>query len=511
MPRETPDDRDPREHGRPWHGLAALAVIVIAVLWVASDYRRLIGLHERALAERGLAVLTTLEGNLRAQRRAGAWQGPAIRRVLEEISATPGLHGLAVLDDELAVCVRAGLLPTRPALPHGPGSAPEALRLPELAAGERSLWLPGVLLMLHPVDFDAPSQAPRPPGPLRPHHAGPPHRPGHPGPDPREHRRHRHPPRDPRQPAPGLAPLPSRTGERLPERRFWLACAVDTRTLDARLFDEHRRFVLTTLTLLGLAALGFIALRLYRRQARLAVELQSALERGERLEEMNRVAAGLAHETRNPLMIIRGLAQTSERAAGDPEAVREQARLIIDEVDRITGEINGFLTFARPREAAPEPVRLSRLIPETLQLLDDEARAFGATLESRLTSDDAPVLADPGQLRQILMNLLVNALQAGAGTVSVATEARRGGLELIIDDDGPGIPAARRAELIKPYVSDRDGGTGLGLAIVDRIARAQGWTLHLEDAPGGGLRVRLAGLSRAPSAADAPDVAGGRA
>lgn len=250
----------------------------------------------------------------------------------------------------------------------------------------------------------------------------------------------------------------------------------------------------------GIAVLGFgLAWRNLARTSDLEVRLVRASELNTRLKEMNLAAAGLAHETRNPLNIVRGLAQIISRQPDASAEVRERSRSIIEEADRVTAQLNEFINYSRPREVRRTAVNLASVVGEVARSLSSDLEDKAMKLEA---APDLPVIeADEQLLRQALFNLIINAIQAGeqGGTILVVAEkAGPGEVQFDIRDNGPGVPADQRTEIFKPYVTNHPEGTGLGLAIVQQIATAHGWEIRcLANEPKGAIfrltRVPLAG------------------
>ena len=213
---------------------------------------------------------------------------------------------------------------------------------------------------------------------------------------------------------------------------------------------------------------------------------------------MNLAAAGLAHETRNPLNLIRGLAQMVAMQSQNTPKLKEHASTIIEEVDRITVQLNEFIDYSKPREAHLAPVELKRLVADVARTLLPDIEEKQIQLVQ--PESDCVVEADEPLLRQALFNVLLNALQAVGpeGRIEIRVfpvGAREAVLE--ISDDGPGVPAAERENIFKPYVTMRPKGVGLGLAIVQQIAAAHRWEVKcVANEPRGALfrfsRLRLA-------------------
>ncbi|MFN3410056.1 MAG: sensor histidine kinase [Limisphaerales bacterium] len=243
----------------------------------------------------------------------------------------------------------------------------------------------------------------------------------------------------------------------------------------------------------GVAACGFaLAWRNRERNAELEIRLARAAELNARLREMNLAAAGLAHETRNPLNIIRGLAQLISRHEAAPADVRERATQIVNESDRVTAQLNEFINYSRPREVRRAAVALNAIFTDLARALASDLEDKGITLH---VPADLPVIeADEQLLRQALFNLLLNAIQAGDKNGEIRVVADRevvnGATEWRLDvrDNGPGVPAEQRGEIFKPYFTTHPDGTGLGLAVVQQIATAHGWDVEcLPNEPRGAI------------------------
>ncbi len=243
------------------------------------------------------------------------------------------------------------------------------------------------------------------------------------------------------------------------------------------------------------AAVGAaMAWRTLTRSTDLELRLTRARAMNSYLRELNLAAAGLAHETRNPLNIVRGIAQMVSSDPDTPKPAREQLGRAMEEVDRITARLNEFIDYAKPREPRPvpvSPVAVARDVARTLETdLDDKAIVF------ECPDHPLEVMADPTMLRQVLFNLLLNAVQAAprAGCITVRLLPRDGTADLEVVDNGPGIPTEAQSEIFRPYFTLSDHGTGLGLAVVRQIALAHGWEVSHAPNPSGGCIFRLSRL-----------------
>ncbi len=225
------------------------------------------------------------------------------------------------------------------------------------------------------------------------------------------------------------------------------------------------------------------------RSSEFQMRLVRTSEMNTHLREMNIAAAGLAHETRNPLNIIRGLAQLIAKDAGTPDGIRQQSARIVDEVDQVTSQLNEFINYSKPRELRRTPVNLGLVAGEVARALKSDLEDKAIKLD--LALENLMVNADQQLLRQVLFNLLINAIQAvpHGGEIQIAarrTQAREASLE--VRDSGPGVPAAQRKEIFRPYYTAREHGTGLGLAVVKQIVMLHGWEIEcLENQPSGAV------------------------
>jgi signal transduction histidine kinase len=252
--------------------------------------------------------------------------------------------------------------------------------------------------------------------------------------------------------------------------------------------DLWLRVIIGLLGGLSVAGLG-VAWRNAGKTSDLQIRLVRASELNNHLRELNLAAAGLAHETKNPLNIIRGLAQMISKRIDTSEEVRVKSREITDEVDRVTAQLNEFMNYSKPRELRRAPVALAAVIGEVVRALqyDLEDKAIQPVVEA----DGLTVEADEQQLRQLLFNLLLNAVQAvpSFGHINIVTGTTPAGEAwLEVRDDGPGLPSDQRLEVFKPYVTSQKHGTGLGLAVVKQIVLAHGWEIEcLPNEPKGAI------------------------
>ncbi len=249
--------------------------------------------------------------------------------------------------------------------------------------------------------------------------------------------------------------------------------------------------------------------------ARLYSELRAShimLTRSDRLAAVGTLAAGIAHEIRNPLVAVQTFVQLLPERLDDPEFRTTFAQLTTSELERISNLINDLLTFARPAPVTIGTVQLNDLAEQVLRLLAGQAKKKGVALASRLSSVLPSITVDPEQIKQVFMNLVLNALQAtnAGGTVTVATSLRRGPdareyCTIEVQDTGAGIPAEHKEEIFDPFFTTKAAGTGLGLFITHQIIKEHGGFIDVESTVGQGTRVfaRLPLTGLPPQAATA--------
>jgi signal transduction histidine kinase len=203
------------------------------------------------------------------------------------------------------------------------------------------------------------------------------------------------------------------------------------------------------------------------------------------------VAAGVAHELRNPLTSVKMLVQTG--LEGEPPAglLAEDLGIIEHEIRRMEACIQTFLDFARPPASERRRGDLLAVVRRALALAEGRARRQGVTLVADLPPGLVELCIDPGQVQQVLLNLLLNALDAlpRGGTVRLEVRpptAAAPFAEVRVADSGPGIAPRIRARLFEPFVSSKETGLGLGLSICRRLVEAHGGTIRGDNAPGGG-------------------------
>src|SRR5271169_4381253 len=313
-----------------------------------------------------------------------------------------------------------------------------------------------------------------------------------------------------------------------------LASAAYCSNLSPALHPEIREFEITSenYELLAIRILFFFLAAMEvnryvvesRRQTRLYQELaetlaetnrrleqaQAEARRSERLAALGQLSAGLAHEIRNPLGVIKGSAEMlTQKLQASDELARELAGYISTEVNRLSALVTEFLDFARPLHAQPHPADLVALLDRVLQIVAERfaakqssAQATGnaVRVERHYASGLPLVQLEESLCEQAFLNLVQNAYEAmqdgdqggrlrvGVLQVSVqpATQNDREGVELRLADTGPGVPEELREEIFNPFVTTKKTGVGLGLSIVSKIVDGHHGSIHVENGPEGG-------------------------
>ncbi len=221
--------------------------------------------------------------------------------------------------------------------------------------------------------------------------------------------------------------------------------------------------------------------------------MEQALERSRRHAALGLMAAGIAHEIRNPLGTLRGFAQYFSRSKNGDDKTHEYAELMIGEVDRLNRTVSALLQFSRPREAEIAPVDFGELLQRTIVFLQPDADNQQVQLKLTMPNPELSWPVDGDLLQQVLLNLLQNSLAAtsSGGEIEVGAEQRGESLHLWVADTGCGLTTEDQAKMFDPFFTTRKEGTGLGLAMVQQIVEQHNGRVTVETQPGQGTRITL--------------------
>ncbi len=262
----------------------------------------------------------------------------------------------------------------------------------------------------------------------------------------------------------------------------------------AALYDttlERGAFPLFT-SVTGVAVVAALAAYLAERLRKTGGALAVATERAEKaaqLAALGRLAAGLAHEIRNPLGAIQGSIELLRTGGTLREEDRILCEIIEREASRLNDLVGDMLDLARPRSPATEAVDLAQVARDVVTLANRSGRG-GDVVVRYEGLEEGRVVADASMLRQVVWNLVRNGVQASSAgdPVDVRVEREADHFELVVRDDGPGIASEALPRLFDAFYTTRSHGTGVGLAVVKRIVDDHGWKLRVESAPGQGAK-----------------------
>lgn len=223
-------------------------------------------------------------------------------------------------------------------------------------------------------------------------------------------------------------------------------------------------------------------------------QAQAEARRSERLAALGQLAAGLAHEIRNPLGVIKGSAEMlNQKLETSNPLASELAGYISSEVNRLNVMVSRFLDFARPLRAETRPREVTQVLERALKSVSEQWRGGKINLERNYQTDLPPVLLDEDLCEQAFVNLVQNAYEAmgsEGGTLRVAASTAgfggRRGVEVRLADSGPGIPAELQEQIFNPFMTTKESGVGLGLSIVSKIVDEHRGSIRLESPAGAG-------------------------
>ena len=220
--------------------------------------------------------------------------------------------------------------------------------------------------------------------------------------------------------------------------------------------------------------------------------LEEMVRRSEKLAAVGKLAAGIAHEIRNPLSSIRGFTQFLGRGFSSDSPEKKYSDIMIKEVDRINKVVTDLIGFAKPLDLDKQPTNVEQLVSHTIRLVENDALPRNIEVKRTFGKDPVPVYLDEGQITQALLNLLLNAMQAvdDSGLIQIGLKMNTDKTILLmsVEDDGQGIAKEIRAKVFDPFFTTHKEGTGLGLPIVHKIVENHGGLIHIDSPPKGKKR-----------------------
>jgi two-component system, NtrC family, sensor histidine kinase HydH len=256
--------------------------------------------------------------------------------------------------------------------------------------------------------------------------------------------------------------------------------------------------VITCTVLMGalFVVLVFVVKRgesIIEKRAEERMRLKEQLSRVERMSAMGEMAAGISHEIRNPLGIIRSSAELLKKKVAKIDPSNALPDIIVEEASRLNGIITDFINFARPRSPKLGPCRLDDVIEKTIAFLAAQIAERGCRIEKTYQNPLPEIMGDAPMLHQSFLNLFINAMQAmpDGGRIGVGLRAEGGYARIVIEDAGQGIPADLLDKIWDPFFTTKDKGTGLGLGIVKNIVEAHGGIIRIANREPQGARVTI--------------------
>jgi two-component system sensor histidine kinase HydH len=225
------------------------------------------------------------------------------------------------------------------------------------------------------------------------------------------------------------------------------------------------------------------------------LESHERLLRSERFAAVGEAAAYVSHEIKNPLMVIGGLASQVERHLPEDPASQEKLQIIQKEVKRLESFLGELRDFLRPVQPCRQEIDLNQVIQEVKALMEDAMAEKGVRLVDRLDPNLPAIEADPNQIKQVLVNLVKNALEAteGKGEILLSSGFKNAQVWFAVQDMGKGMPDEVLEKIFHPFYTTKDKGTGLGLAVINKIVTDHHGTITVASVTGSGstFTVRL--------------------
>jgi signal transduction histidine kinase len=233
--------------------------------------------------------------------------------------------------------------------------------------------------------------------------------------------------------------------------------------------------------------------RITQQRTQERLQLEEQLRRSEHLSSLGEMAAGISHEIRNPLGIIRSSAELLKKKMNGFEPSNRIPDVIVEESNRLNDIITDFFNFAKPRRPNLIPCRVDEILEKNITFLSSQANEQGYRIRTDYGPELPEISGDSDMLYQAFLNLLINAMQAmpGGGQINIKTESANGAVKILIEDEGEGVPENLKSKIWDPFFTTKEKGTGLGLGIVKNIIESHGGDIRIFNRPDRGSRVHV--------------------
>lgn len=223
------------------------------------------------------------------------------------------------------------------------------------------------------------------------------------------------------------------------------------------------------------------------------LKLEEKLSRAEKLSSIGEMTAGISHEIRNPLGIIKSSADLLKTKMSKIDPSNNIPDIIIEEANRLNNIITDFLNFARPKNLNLTSCHINDIIDKNLSFLSLQTEENGLVVEKICDEDLPEIMADPDMLYQAFLNIFINAMQAmpKGGNIFIHIKSKNNHIKVIVEDEGGGIPENLKKKIWDPFFTTKEEGTGLGLGIVRNIVESHGGSVKLSNRTAGGAKVTV--------------------
>lgn len=272
--------------------------------------------------------------------------------------------------------------------------------------------------------------------------------------------------------------------------KVWGVITADNLYSDRKITDEQ---VETLITFSNQAGLAIENASLYERLKQSTQELEAQLLQSTKLAALGQLAAGIAHELRNPLTSIKILFNSIVSRIGTRKDIETDIKVIESEIDRMNGIIKQFLDFSRPSFLCLSSVDVNNILEDTLRLMAYELEEQKISVSKVFSKKPLNINADIEKLKQVFINIILNSIQAmpEGGKLVIKTVDKDGHIEITIKDTGKGIPSDIKNKIFEPFFTTKEGGLGLGLCITKRIIDYHGGNIEIDSTVGKGTTVKI--------------------